>query len=112
MRDEHRLALEMETRLQRLRCLLEAAARALRSGDTMQLREVPSEGGQRHRPVGARGRKPLELGQRRLRIAAADRLGEIVERRLGGIADDRLDVFGLDALAALRVERKLDDLRA
>ena len=51
--------------------------------------------------------------QRRLRIAAAHRIDEILERGLGGVADDRLDVVVADdALAALRIERELDDLRA
>ena len=85
--------------------------RAWRRGDAMQLREMPPERHQSRRPVGARGGKPLEFGQRRLGIAAADRISEIIESRLGGIADDRLDVLGLDALAALRIEGKLDHLR-
>ncbi len=53
----------------------------------------------------------MQLRQRRLGIAAARGIDEILQRRLGRVADNRLDVFVTDAPSAMRVERKLDNLR-
>ena len=78
----------------------------------MELGEVTPERRERRRRSVPGGSQALKLRKRRLGIAAARRIDEVLERRLGGIADDRLDVLMADAPAAVRIERKLDHLRA
>src|ERR1700674_6037933 len=88
MGEEDRLALEMWPGLERFHGLLGVRASGLRGSDTVQLREVASEGDQRRRGVGPCGAEPLKLGERLCRIAAARRVDEILERRLRGVSDD------------------------
>ena len=78
----------------------------------MQLGEMTAERDQRRLALGARRGETLHLAQRIRRIAAACRVDEGLERRLGRVADDRLDVVMRDLARAFGIERELRHLRA
>ena len=54
----------------------------------------------------------VKFRERRLGIAATRGVDDVFERRLGGVADNGLDVVMADRPLPLGIERELDDLGA
>src|SRR4029077_15461734 len=103
--DEGLLALEMRTRLKLPQHLLDMDASRLRRGDAGELREMAPKRRERNRRLGSRCGKSCELAKRLLRFTAADLVHKGLDRDLGAVADDRIDVLRSDASVAAREQR-------
>ena len=78
----------------------------------MELREVSPKCRKRHRRFGSGCGKSHELAQRLFCFTAADFVHKGLDRDLGAVADDRIDVLWRDASLAAREQSKLGDLGA